>query len=230
VAGRLTTVVARAGRVDSAFSSEDLAAIDRAVREAEARSPGEIVPYAVDRSDPYAEGTWAASALGALLGPLVAAGLSRALEPWGHDPVLWLLAPATVGAAAGHVLGLLWPAARVRLVPAHTLEHRVHQRATAAFVEQEVFRTRARTGILLFLSLLERRVVVLADAGINARVSQSEWDAVAAGIVAGMRRGEPGPALASAIRRCGELLAAHGFPRTPDDRDELPDDLRRRRE
>ena len=179
---------------------------------------------------PYVEGTWTASALGALVGALVAAGLSRVLEPWGHDPVLWLVAPGAIGAAAGHLLALLWPAARVRLVPAHTREHRVHQRATAAFVEQEVFRTRARTGILLFLSLLERRVVVLADAGINARVSQAEWDAIAAEIVAGMRRGEPGPALASAIRRCGELLAAHGFARAPDDRDELPDELQRRRE
>ena len=216
--------------LDRAFSRDDLAAIDLAVREAEARSPGEIVPYAVDRSDPYAEGTWTAATLGALLGALAAALLSATLDPWGLDLPLWVAAPPGVGATLAYLVAVLWPALRVRLVPAHTAEHRVHQRATAAFVEQEVFRTRARTGILLFLSLLERRVVVLADAGINARVSQAEWDAVAAGIVAGMRRGEPGPAVAAAIRRCGELLALPGFRRPPDDQDELPDELRRRPE
>jgi len=105
-----------------------------------------------------------------------------------------------------------------------------NQRATAAFVDQEVFRTRDRTGILIFLSLLERRVVVLADAGINARVPQVEWDAIVALVVAGMRQGQPGPALATAIRRSGDLLAAHRFERRPDDRDELADDLRQRPE
>ena len=229
MAGGLSPTPVTGSRLDRAFSPDDLAAIDLAVREAEARSPGEIVPYAVGRSDPYAEGAWTASTLGALAGALLAALLDTAFEPWGHDLALWLAAPPAVGATLGYLLAALWPALRVRLVPPHTVEHRVHQRATAAFVEQEVFRTRARTGILLFLSLLERRVVVLADAGINARVSQAEWDAVAAGIVAGMRRGEPGPALATAIRRCGELLST-GFARSPDDRDELPDELRRQPE
>ncbi len=106
----------------------------------------------------------------------------------------------------------------------------MRQRALAAFVEEEVFRTEARTGVLLFLSMLERRVVVLADAGINARVGQSEWDAVSAGIVDGIRRGQPGAALAAAIRACGDLLAVHGFRSRTADRDELSGELRRREE
>jgi putative membrane protein len=90
------------------------------------------------------------------------------------DAVLWIAGPPTVGAAVGYLVGAVWPALRVRLVHADVIEHRVRQRALAVFVEQEVFRTRARTGILLFLSLLERRVVVVTDAGINARVPQHE--------------------------------------------------------
>jgi putative membrane protein len=220
-----------AGRLDSTFSPDDLAAIAAAVHDVESRSPGEIVPYAADRSDAYPEAAWITATLGALLGGLAAAvadGLSGgALEPPGP---LWLAGPPIVGAALGYLLGAAWPALRIRLVHADVVEHRVRQRALAAFVEQEVFRTEARTGILLFLSLLERRVIVLADTGIAARVPQQEWDAIVGGVVAGMRRGQAGPALAEAIRRCGHLLAAHDLRRRPDDRDELPDELRRRSE
>jgi putative membrane protein len=219
-------------RLDVAFALEDHAAIEAAVRDVEAQSPGEIVPYAVDRSDSYREAAWITSTLGALLAGLVTALLigARAFGEGLGDAVLWVAGPPTVGAAVGYLLGAVWPALRVRLVHVDVVEHRVRQRALAAFVEQEVFRTRARTGILLFLSLLERRVVVLTDAGINARVPQHEWDSIVAGIVAGMRHGRPGPALATAIRYCGTLLAAQGLTRRSDDTDELTDELRRRPE
>jgi len=219
-----------AGRLDSTFSPDDLAAIAAAVRDVESRSPGEVVPYAADRSDAYPEAAWTTATLGALLGGLAAAMAHGMLGGALEEPAVWLASPPIVGAALGYLLGAVWPALRIHLVHADVVEHRVRQRAFAAFVEQEVFRTEARTGILLFLSLLERRVIVLADTGIAARVPQQEWDAIVAGVVAGMRRGQPGPALAEAIRRCGDLLAAHDLQRRPDDRDELPDELRRRPE
>lgn len=212
--------------VADAFSRADLEAIEIAVREAEVRSAGEIVPYAVDHSDRYGEAAWTAAAFGGLLTALVAAVLYDLAETWVGHPVLWIAFPPLAGAALGYLVAAL-PAIRRRLVPADVLEHRVRQRALAAFVEQEVFRTRDRTGILLFLSLLERRVVVLADSGITARVAQAEWDAIVAEIVAGMRRGDAGPALAAGIRGCADLLAAHGLPNRPGVPDELSDQLRR---
>jgi putative membrane protein len=219
-----------AGRLDTAFSPDDLAAIEAAVHEVESRSPGEVVPYATDRSDAYPEVAWTTATMGALLGGLAAAVAHATFGAWLETPPVWLAGPPIVGAALGYLLGAVWPQLRIRLVHADVVDHRVRQRAFAAFVEQEVFRTAARTGILLFLSLLERRVIVLADTGINARVPQQDWDAITAGIVAGMREGRPGPALAEAIRRCGDLLAAHDLGRRPDDMDELPDELRRRPE
>jgi hypothetical protein len=62
-----------AGRLDTAFSPDDLAAIEAAVREVESRSPGEVVPYATDRSDAYPEVAWITAAMGALLGGLAVA-------------------------------------------------------------------------------------------------------------------------------------------------------------
>ena len=217
-------------RVADTFSRIDIEAIEAAVRETEAHSAGEIVPYAVDHSDPYRDAAWMAGTLGSILAALAAALFYEVTDTWVGHPTHWIGFPALAGAAVGYLLGAAVPAVQRRLIPAGVMEHRVHQRALAAFVEQEVFRTRDRTGILLFVSLLERRAVVLADSGITARVAQDEWDAVVADIVAGMRRGEPGPALAAAIRRCAGLLATHGVARRPDDRDELSDELRRKPE
>ena len=99
-----------------------------------------------------------------------------------------------------------------------------------AFLDQEVFRTRDRTGILLFLSLFEHRVVLLADSGIHEKVEEERWEAITARVAAGIRSGKPGPALVEAIRECGALLEQHGVARRADDRDELANELRQERE
>ena len=103
---------------------------------------------------------------------------------------------------------------------------RVHQRATQAFISEEVFATRDRTGILIFLSLHERRVLVLGDSGINKKVKPSDWDGIVNMIVSGIREGKTTEGMISAIRECGKLLEQHGVQRRPDDTDELSDDLR----
>jgi putative membrane protein len=212
--------------VDRFFSVADHEAVEAAVREAEATTSGEIVPYAVGRSDDYREAPWTAALLGALLAAAAAAALVELGDLWLAAPALWTAAAAAVGGAAGYgAAALLDPLARL-LVTRSAMEAAVERRARAAFVDRQVFATRERTGILLFLSLFERRVVVLADAGIDARVAQGEWDEIASGIAAGIRAGRPGEAVAQGIRACGVLLANAGVTRRADDRDELGDELR----
>ena len=85
-------------RLDVVFAPEDLAAIEAAVRDVESQSPGEIVPYAVDRSDSYREAAWITATLGALLAGLVTA-LVSSVRPLGGglgDAVLWITGPPTV--------------------------------------------------------------------------------------------------------------------------------------
>ena len=84
------------------------------------------------------------------------------------------------------------------------------------------------TRILLLLSLFERRVVVLGDSGINAKVGEEEWREITQRIAAGIHDGRPGEALVEGIAACGRLLARRGVDIRPDDRNELRDDLRRR--
>src|SRR5687767_2778107 len=98
-------------------------------------------------------------------------------------------------AALGALLAMALGAGAQLLVDDDVVEHRVRVAAEAAFVRGEVFATRERTGILVFLALLERRVVVLGDAGINARVQPEEWQAIADEIVEGVRASRPAAAL-----------------------------------
>ncbi|HEY3571349.1 MAG TPA: hypothetical protein VGP73_25715 [Thermoanaerobaculia bacterium] len=214
---------------DRFFSQADLDTIQAAVREAEARTSGEIVPYVVERSDPYQNALWKGAALGALLGPMVALAIYRWSTFWGWPFEAWIVLPAPLGGAVGYLLALIDPVRRW-MAGEHTLDARARRRAAVAFLDQEVFRTRDRTGILLFLSLFERRVVLLADSGIHQKVEEGAWEAISGRLAQGIRSGRPGPALIEAIRACGELLERHGVERRADDTDELSDELRRERE
>lgn len=212
---------------DRVFAPGELEEVARRVGRAEGSTRGEIVPYVVDASDDYPEAYWTAAAAGALLAPLVAWALHGAAGLWGGHWGLWMTLPPLTGAAAGWLAVRLVEPLRRAMVATEELERRVRLRAAAAFVDEEVFATRDRTGILLFVSLFEHRVLVVADAGIEARVAQPEWDSIAGNVAAGIRAGRAGEALAEGVSRCGELLSRPGLEPRRDDADELSDHVRR---
>ena len=218
-----------ATRIETFFTADDRRAIEDAVRAAEQRSAGEIVPFAVARCDHYEAAAWKGSLVGSLVAAAAAAAARYLGGYWGVPSLLWIALPPLLGGALGYIAALARPL-RLALAGHAEVEHQVQQRAAVAFLHNELFKTRERTGILIFLALYERRVVVLGDAGINAHVQPHEWDAIVAATVAGIRAGTPGKALASAIDRCGELLQRRGVTLRADDRDELPDTLQMREE
>jgi len=111
-----------------------------------------------------------------------------------------------------------------RLIPKARMDEAVHGRSLVAFTAHGLHHTRANTGILILASLLEHRVEVLADRGINEKVQPGTWDDVVRILTSGIKTGEACIAFCAAIERCGEILATH-FPRPQDDRDELADKL-----
>lgn len=213
-------------RLDTLFSDEDLKRIEHAVRSAEQQTSGEIVPYAVQSSDAYEESLWRT---GMLLGMLTLFAFALAhnySESW-QSFELGEAALATVGAALAGVLLARYIGPVKRIAAGDRLmTRRVTQRAEEAFLAEEVFLTKNRSGILLFISLLEHKVVVLGDSGINAKVRPEEWDAIVKVLVRGMKEGRPTDGLIDAIAMCGELLKREGLARRPDDTDELDNSLR----
>jgi putative membrane protein len=103
-------------------------------------------------------------------------------------------------------------------------EEAVRLRAERAFFERGLYRTKKNTGILFFLSLLERKVWVLADKGIHEKMDEGTLDRFADEVSKGVRHGRACDALCQAIEEIGVLLSRY-FPATADHTDELPDDV-----
>lgn len=209
-------------KIERLFSVDDLAAIGEATTAAEMRTGGEIVPYIVERVVERDEARWRGATLGSLAAALVAGMVHAFGGFWGGAGVWWITLPAVAGAGLGYMIAGFDAVGR-RLIPDDNLERAVTMRAEAAFVEEEVFDTRDRTGILIFLSLFEHRAVILADAGINRAVPEDTWKVLVDRLVAGIRAGRAAEALRESVIRCGEVLAEHEVVLRSDDIDELPD-------
>lgn len=208
------------------LTSAELEAVRQAVVSAEGQTAGEIVPYVVGRSGGFEIVIWRGALTGAalmvgvlLLARIVATGWSTPALHSAYAPHL----AGLLGAGFGLLSGRFVPAVYRMLAGARHLDRVVHERAVRAFLDEEVFDTRDRTGIVILVSLLERRIEVLGDAGINAAVDREEWADVVGIIREGLKAGRLADALVEGIARCGELLSAKGVERRSDDRNELTD-------
>ena len=211
------------------FSESDRESIRRAVEVAESRTSGEIVPFVIDRCDRYEVALWRGAVLTSAAGLVASLLFLRLYQGWGFSWLHTSWGPAMVMLFAGLVgagLVAVLPALRRMLTGGSRLAESVHSRAMRAFVEEEIFKTRDRTGILLFISLFERRIEVLGDEGINRAVSEEDWIDVVQIVQRGIRAGQVSEGIVEAIARCGALLREHGLEIQPDDTDELSNRLR----
>jgi putative membrane protein len=187
------------------------------IEAAERQTLGELVTVIARESDPYPyiPLLWASLVALSLPPIVVAAGL------W-----IDLATVSLVQLAVFLALSLLfrWRPLKMRLVPRATKLRRAARSAREQFLAQGVHNTSDRSGVLIFVSVAEHYVEILADQAINAKVAQAEWDAIIAGFVTAVKRGEVAAGFEQAVDACGALLAQH-FPAAPDERNELPDHL-----
>jgi len=199
------------------LSDEDRRVISEAVAKAEAQTSGEIVFATADASARYHHELLQASIVGAA----VASAIYLAL-PVDHTIgiLLWtqIVSFALVYAILPHLT------VRRLVIPSRELEARVSEAAFLEFYSSGLFRTRESNGVLIYLSVFERRVVVIGDRGIHEKMGNPHWDEVRDMIIDGIRRGRPREGICAAIESCGRALAAH-FPHRADDVNELPDQV-----
>jgi putative membrane protein len=113
---------------------------------------------------------------------------------------------------------------RMALTPGATKQRRVGRRAIAMFRASAEQKTRGRTGVLLYLSLLEHRAEILADSAIASKVEPEVWGEAMEVLIDHVKEGRTGQGIAEAVDKIGVVLAGC-LPRTIGDENELPDRL-----
>jgi len=193
------------------------AALLDAVRAVEARSGAEVVVAVRERSGSYLHAD--------LIAGIVAANLVlfyQLFSPWEFSLPLIQVAPTGIGLLVGLVTSIT-PWARRALTPRRTREAMVRTAARATFVEKGVTATRARTGILVYVAVLERTAEVVADVGVTKAMPAEAWRAATARVEEAAGAGD-GLAFAAAVAALGDGLAA-ALPRAADDVNELADEV-----
>ena len=95
-------------------------------------------------------------------------------------------------------------------------------RAIEVFSELRVWDTEENNGVLIYLLLADHDIEIVADRGINARVTQQDWERICRRMEEELRRGGYEKAVVTGIEEASRLLARH-YPPRPGDRNELPD-------
>lgn len=207
------------------FTKEEQEQISQAVAAAESQTSGEIVTYYVEQSDDYSETAMRGGLIFTLIGSIGLLVYHRIDEHWAYigtfESILIVLGLLLLGIGLSFI-----PFIKRILAGKDLIDRRVQSRAMTAFVNEEVFDTTDRTGILLFISAFEHRVVVLGDTGINAKVKQSDWESVVSTIITGIKKNRLTEGLVDAIALCGELLHKKGVEINADDENELKDTVR----
>ena len=218
------------------MTEADHVRVSDAVRAAEGGTAGEIVTIVADASDRYLDvAVWISATLGVIAMTFMAAvpgfasDLIRSLSGgWGEEPSLaealeLSLATFVLIFIAARLL-LLWRPLLVSLTPGIVKAGRVHRRAVRYFKVGAERRTTGRTGILIYLSLAERRAEIVADEAIHKVVPNEDWGQAMADLIVEVKDGRIADGMIAAIRDVGLILAQH-LPRADDDSNELPDRL-----
>ncbi len=198
------------------FTREEEDRISAAITAAEIKTSGEIVAVVAETSESYHYVPFLWAALAALLVPWPLIHFT-----WMQVQYIYLIQLALFFV----LLLLLWPKrVRTTLVPKSVLNAHVKRRATEQFLVQNLHTTQSRTGVLLYVSVAERRAEILADTGIDAKVPAGTWQAIIDRLTREIAGGRAADGFVHAIEAAGGHLAQH-YPPGSSDPNELPDHL-----
>jgi putative membrane protein len=200
------------------FSDTDKKRIEEAVKQAESKTSGEIVPMCLANSDFYP----AAHYRSAFVFSFIIA--TAFYYKWGTSlDSMWFFSIIIIGMILGYFAAYLPFVKKIFLIKKETAEE-VYQRALQAFLENNLHNTRDRTGILIMISVLEKRIEVLADIGINDKATSETWNNLVSNLTTQITNKKITDGLVEAITTCGNILEEH-FPIKHDDTNELSNKL-----
>lgn len=220
------------------LSQQDKDRISAAITEAESKSRGEIFCVLAHDVAHYREVPLLWATVAALIGPplLVLAGLKRLAMA----SIFWSWTDESARAMQGLILRVLttyWlvqaglflcvaiivavPAVRRHMTPGFLRRHHVRRAARHHFAAAGLHLSHDEPHILIFASLADRRVELVAHDRIHQAVGKEPWDAAVAAVVDGIKNHHPGDGFVKGIEICGAALAQH-FPPDGAPKNQLP--------
>jgi putative membrane protein len=208
------------------FSQEDKDKIKEAVSKLEEATAGELVIYFARKSDSYPGAGWKFSAI-------IGSSISLII---GLLSYLWMLpvwlTPMYIAVLIfslmllAYILAVVIPPLRLSFMSNSIVSHRVVTKARDVFLQEEIFKTSGRIGVLLYISEFEHKVAVLGDSGINEKISKEDWKHIVDTIVLGIKHGQVAQGIVNAVSICQDLLLKHGFTNVEKAENELSDEIR----
>jgi len=214
------------------LSKDDMKKIGSAVKKAESKTSGEIATAMIKESYNYAIYELIFAVIIGFLYFVIIMFFTGSIEQWLQEKfwdysVNYLI--MFYGFSTFIVIMLFYFIGNISsidrlIVPKKIRQQKVQERSIRYFMESGVYNTKDRTGILIFISIMEHRVELLADSGINEKIPKEKWQNIVDNILAGIKQKQIAKHLIESIDECGDLLAEH-FPIKDDDKNELTDDI-----
>lgn len=214
------------------FDDADRRRVNQAVRQAESATDAEIVPVVARCSGRYdrAEdvvGLWFA-ALAMILVWWIYPLPNSETDSWHSPSPVWQLVALIAGALCGFLIGA-FIATRVDSIrrlftPTVQMREEVYSRAREIFFDRRIHHTRSGSGVLLYVSLLERRAAVIADQRVLDQLGQQQIDELCSELTRRLQEANVIDALCDTVQLAGQHLS-RVLPRGDDDVNELADAL-----
>jgi putative membrane protein len=212
-------------KIEKILTDEFKNSIKKEVQAAEKKSGGEIVVYMAQDSDDYNHIYYQTGFFTAFICLFIFLLLFEFVKFVSTYSLIFLTIALLLPFLAISLLYLIKPLRLFFIGRRHT-DYYVRLKAKEAFLNNEVFKTKDRTGVMIYISLFEKKAVILADSGINAKVGNEKWDSVIREIVIGIKEHSLLHGIVTGISLCGDILKDNHVERRPDDENELDDGLK----
>ncbi len=201
------------------ISTKDRAIIRELIKNAETKSDSEMVPMIVFRSDNYPAAHFRAAIIVSFL-----FSLGLYFSPLSIiNPIyfLWIQIP---GLLLGYYLANI-PFITRMMITKQEIEYEVTQRAIEAFFEHNLHTTEQHNGVLIFISILEKKIKIITDTAVKQKIDQKIWDEIIFDFTEKVNKGEFVEALKNTISATSDILENY-FPASgKQKKNELRDDI-----
>jgi putative membrane protein len=187
------------------ISDKDKKEIKALITTAEKNSNSELIPMIVQKSDLYPAAQFRAAIIVSFLFSIL-----LYLSPFSIINPIWFIWIQVPGLLIGYFLGTI-PSLTRLLISKQEIEYEVTQRAIEAFFENNLQKTEKHNGVLIFISLMERKIKIITDHGVKEKIDQKIWDEIIHDFTDGVKNGEFIAALKNTIVSTSNVLENY-FP------------------